>query len=337
MPAPLRFAAVGLDHGHILEHIRGLERAGVAFAGYCPNSTVPALVQKVAEGWPGVPQRRRDELLADPGIHIVCCAGVPAQRAGLALQAMRAGKDVIVDKPGVTSFEHLQALQAVVAETGRIWSVCFSERLCVPAAVAAGRLVAEGAIGSVLQTIGLGPHRKGRGRPDWFWNPEEAGGILVDIASHQIDQFLFFTGAEAAEVEASAVGNLGTPEHPAFQDFGEVLLHAPQGRGYIRVDWFTPDGLPTWGDGRLTILGTEGYIELRKYIDIAGRPGGNHLFLSNHEGTRHLDCSSEPLPYFERFVADVRARSETAMAQRHVFEVCRLALQAQAQARWLQR
>lgn len=337
MPAPLRFAAIGLDHGHIFDHIRGLSCAGAEFAGYDPNSTVPAIVQQVAQEWPAVPQRPRDELLADPRIDVICCAGVPAERAGTALQALQAGKDVVVDKPGVTSFEQLQALQAAVAETGRIWSVCFSERLCVPAAVAAGRLVAEGAIGRVLQTIGLGPHRKGRVRPAWFWDPAQAGGILVDIASHQIDQFLFFTGAEAAEVEASAVGNLGTPEHPAFQDFGELLLHAPQGRGYIRVDWFTPDGLPTWGDGRLTILGTEGFIELRKYIDIAGRPGGNHLFLSNHEGTRHIDCSAEPLPYFEQFVADVRARSETAMPQRHVFEVCRLALQAQAQARWLRR
>ena len=59
----------------------------------------------------------------------------------------------------------------------------------------------------------------------------------------------------------------------------------------IRVDWFTPDGLPTWGDGRLTILGTEGTIELRKYVDIAGRPGGDHLFLVDKKGVRHIDCS----------------------------------------------
>lgn len=332
---PLRFAAVGIDHGHIHDHIRGLLAAGCEFAAYCPDSTQPELVAQVVQAWPQVPPRPRAAILEDPTIDIVCTAAVPSRRAGIAIDAMRAGKDVIADKPGLVSFEQLEALRLAVARTGRIWSVCLSERLCVPAAAAAGRLVAEGAIGRVIQTIGLGPHRKGSGRPPWFWRMEDVGGILVDIASHQIDQFLFYTGAKTAEVVASAVGNLGTPAHPRFQDFGEVLLHAPEGRGYVRVDWFTPDGLPTWGDGRLTILGTEGYIELRKYIDIAGRPGGNHLFLSNASGTRHIDCSDEPLPYFPAFVADVRARTETAMTQAHVFEVCRLSLQAQQQARWL--
>ena len=332
---PLRFAAVGIDHGHIFDHVNGLTAAGAEFVAYCPESTLPDLVAQVAQAHPQARARSADAILDDGSIDIICTAAVPSQRAGIAVRAMQAGKDVVADKPGLTSFEQLDAVQRAVSESGRIWSVCFSERLCVPSAAAAGRLIAEGAIGRVVQTIGLGPHRKGRGRPDWFWRMEDVGGILVDIASHQIDQFLFYTGAGTAEVVASAVGNLGTPEHPAFQDFGEVLLHAPQGRGYIRVDWFTPAGLPTWGDGRLTILGTEGFIELRKYIDIAGREGGNHLFLSNAQGTVHLQCNDEPLPYFKAFVADVRARTQTAMPQAHVFEVCRLALQAQQQARCL--
>lgn len=332
---PLRFAAVGLDHGHIFDHIRGLLAAGAEFAGYCPQSSLPGIVAQVAKSWPLAPPRKRAALIEDPSIDIVCTAAVPAERAGIAIAAMRAGKDTMIDKPGVTSFEQLDAVRRTVAETGRLFSVCFSERHCVPSALKAGKLVAAGEIGRVVQTIGLGPHRKGKVRPDWFWRMADVGGILVDIASHQIDQFLFFTGATSAEVVASAVGNLGTPQHPGFEDFGEVLLHAEGARGYVRVDWFTPDGLPTWGDGRLTILGTEGFIELRKYIDIAGRPGGNHLFIANREGTRHLQCDGEPLEYFDAFCADVRARTETAMTQAHVFEVCRLSLEAQARARWL--
>ena len=99
--------------------------------------------------------------------------------------------------------------------------------------------------------------------------------------------------------------------------------------GYIRVDWFTPDGLPAWGDGRLTILGTEGYIELRKYVDIAGRPGGDHVFVADRNGTRHIDASSEPLTYFRRFLADVRDRTATAMPAGHAVTVTRLAIEAQ--------
>lgn len=329
---PLRFAAIGLDHGHIFDHIRGLLAAGAEFAGYCPDSTLPGLVQQVAQAWPQVPQRPREALFDDPTVDIVCTAAVPAQRAGIAMRAMRAGKDTMVDKPGVTDVDQLHAVRQTVAETGRMFSVCFSERHCVPSALAAARRVAAGEIGRVVQTLGLGPHRKGRVRPPWFWQMDQVGGILVDIASHQIDQFLFYTGATRAEVVTSAVGNFGTPEHPGFEDFGELLLHADGARGYVRVDWFTPDGLPTWGDGRLTLLGTEGYIELRKYIDIAGRPGGNHLFIANREGTRHVACDDEPLLYFNAFCADVRQRTETAMTQAHVFEVCRLSLQAQAQA-----
>jgi hypothetical protein len=99
--------------------------------------------------------------------------------------------------------------------------------------------------------------------------------------------------------------------------------------GYIRVDWFTPKGLPTWGDGRLTILGTEGYIELRKYIDIAGKPGTDHLFLVNHEGPRHIDCSNVERPFGRQFLDDVRNRTETAMPQERCFNAMKLALTAQ--------
>jgi len=232
----------------------------------------------------------------------------------------------------VTSFEQLHAVESAARETGRLFSICFYERLCVRSAVKAGRLVAAGEIGRVVQTIGMGPHREGTGRPDWFYDMDAVGGIIVDIASHQIDQFLFYTGSTSADVVASSIGNFDTAKYPAFQDFGEVLLRSDRGSGYIRVDWFTPDGLPCWGDGRLTILGTDGYIELRKYIDIEGREGGNHLFIANQQGTRYIHCTEEPLDYFDAFVADVRNRTETAMTQRHVFEVCRLSLEAQRMA-----
>jgi hypothetical protein len=133
----------------------------------------------------------------------------------------------------------------------------------------------------------------------------------------------------------SAVGHFGGTTGPDFQDFGEIALRSDQASGYIRVDWFTPDGLPTWGDGRLVVLGTEGTIEVRKYLDIAGRPGTDHLFLADRAGTRHIDCAGEPLTYFRRFLADVRDRTETAMPQEHAFTVSRLALEAQAQAAWI--
>jgi predicted dehydrogenase len=330
------FAAIGLDHRHVYHLIGELLAAGARCAGYWTGTSDPKVLEGVRERFP---QLRavddREALLADPAVDLVVSAAVPAQRAALAVEALRRGKDVLVDKPGVTSFEQLAAVRQAVAETGRIFSICFSERHIVPAVDVALRMVADGAIGDVVQTVGLGPHRLNRAlRPGWFFDRSQFGGILVDIASHQIDQFLVFTGATDAQVVHAAVGHHGAQTAADFQDFGEIVLQSRPGqrRGYVRVDWFTPDGLPTWGDGRLFVLGTTGSIEIRKYLDIEGRPGTNHLFVADRQGTRHIDCSAEPLRFFRDFLHDLRHRSATAMPQEHVFTVCRLALEADALA-----
>lgn len=325
---------IGIDHRHIFGMLAGMLRQGATCKGWWTQGD-PQPVAGFVERFPDIP--RVDDyrrLIDDPEIDMILIADVPARRADMAIAAMRAGKDVMADKPGCTSLTQLQALRACVAETGRIWSVNFSERFEVPATAKAAELVAEGAIGRVVQTLGMGPHRLNRAtRPNWFFDDSQYGGILTDIASHQIDQFLFFTGATDAEVVTSTVGNFANPNDLGLQDFGEMLLAGPEGqRGYIRVDWYTPDALPTWGDGRLTILGTEGYIELRKYVDVAGRDGTNHLFLVNGSRCEYIDASATPLPYFPALVSDVLNRTETAMAQDHCFKTMELALIAQSRA-----
>lgn len=332
----MRFAAIGLDHRHIYHMVGGLLEAGATCVGFDPRTSDERVLVGFRERFPSLPERSIDSLIDDPAIDLILCAAIPAERTAIAIRAIRTGKDVMVDKPGVTSFDQLAAVEQAVTETGRIFSICFSERFTVPATIVAGKLIADGAIGPVIQTIGLGPHRFNRAiRPDWFIDKRHYGGILTDIASHQIDQFLHFSGSDDAEIVASGVGHFGGPDCPDFEDFGEVLLRSDRAGAYIRVDWFTADGLPTWGDGRLTILGTEGTIELRKYVDIAGRPGTDHVFLVDRTGTRHIDASGEPLTYFRDLIADIGARTQTAASQRHTFTVCRLALEAQAKAVWL--
>ncbi|MCA0205205.1 MAG: Gfo/Idh/MocA family oxidoreductase [Proteobacteria bacterium] len=326
----LRFAAIGLDHRHIYHMVGELLAAGAVCAGYCPETSDPRVLDGFRERFPDLTQRPREALFDDPDIQIVLCAAIPVDRPAIAIRAMQAGKDVMLDKPGATSLDQVAALEQVAAETGRLLSICFSERFVVRACETASRLVAEGAIGRVIQTTCLGPHRLNRAiRPEWFFRPEAFGGILTDIASHQIDQFLHFTGADTARITAAATANRALPDVPAFRDYGDILLDSGEARGFIRVDWFTPDGLPTWGDGRLFLTGTEGTIELRKYLDPAGRPGADHLFLCDRHGMRHLDCSAEPLRYFTRFLADVRDRTDTAMPRGHALRVTRLAIEAQ--------
>jgi predicted dehydrogenase len=330
---PLKFAAIGLDHRHIYHQVGRLLDLGAVCKGYYTRDSAGPLEGFVRRFPDLVRVRDVRALLEDPEIQLIVTAAIPSGRAEIALAAMRHGKDVMVDKPGVITKAQLADLMHLQRETGRIWSVNFSERFEVKAMTRAAELVRAGAIGRVVQTVGFGPHRLNRHqRPDWFFRSAEAGGILADIGSHQIDQFLHFTGSADAEIVASAVANYANRGDPEFEDFGEILLRSERGHGYIRVDWYTPDGLSTWGDGRCTILGTEGYIELRKYVDIAGREGTDHLFLVDQKETRYVDCSDAPLPYYQRLIADAFERTETAMTQAHCFKVCELALAAQARA-----
>ena len=330
---PLKLGVIGIDHRHIFGQLDKMQLLGCTCKGWWTQGA-PEPLKGFTKRFPNIPRvANRQELLDDPEIDMILIADVPVRRADRAIDAMRAGKDVMTDKPGCTTLDQLAAIKACVSETNRIWSIDFSERFGGPPVTRAGDLSAEGRIGQGGQTVGLGPHRLNRStRPDWFFDEASYGGILGDIASHQVDQFLFFTGSTDAEIVTSSIGNFANPQDPGLQDFGEILLRSDTAQGYIRVDWYTPDGLPTWGDGRLTILGTEGYIELRKYVDVAGRDGTDHLFLVNGDTCEHIDASNAPLPYFERLISDVNNRTETAMKQTHCFKVTELALTAQAQA-----
>jgi len=331
-PPRLRFAVIGVNHDHISSQTRAVLRGGGELVSVYAKE--PALAAAFVKNFPQAKlARSENEILDDTAIQLVLSAAIPDERAPLGIRVMQHGKDYMSDKPGITTLEQLAEVRRVQAQTRRIYSIMYSERLENRATVRAGELVKAGAIGRVVQTIGLGPHRMNpKSRPAWFFDKPRYGGILCDIGSHQGDQFLFFTASTRADVVASQVANVHNQEHPTFEDFGDVTLRGDRGLGYIRVDWFTPDGLSTWGDARLTVLGTDGYIEVRKNVDIAGRPGESHLFLVDQKETRYIDCSNVALPYGEQLVSDVINRTETAMTQQHCFLATELMLNAQKQA-----
>jgi predicted dehydrogenase len=331
----IRFAAIGLNHGHINGQVEAVTRGGGTLVSFYAKE--PDLAAAFSKRFPEAKLAgSAREIYEDASIQLIVSAAIPNERAGIAIEAMKHGKDVMLDKPGMTTLDQLSDVRRAQAETRRIVSILYSERHENKGTVKAGELVKAGAVGRVIQTVGFGPHRiNPKTRPPWFWERERYGGILCDIASHQFDQFLFFTGSMKAEIIASQVGNVNHPDHPGLEDFGDVMLRGDGGSGYIRVDWFTPDGLNTWGDGRLTVLGTDGYIEVRKNVDIAGRSGGSHLFLVDQKETRYVDCSDVALPYGKRLVDDILNRTETAMPQAHAFLAQELALIAQKNARRL--
>ena len=293
----------------------------------------PELVAAFTKRYPQAKAARSEqEILDDRSIQLVLSAAIPNERAPLGIRVMQAGKDYMADKPGVTSLAQLADLRRAQAETRRIYSILYGGRLESPAVQRAVELVEAGAIGRVVQTLGTGPHRIGANRPDWFWKKTQFGGVIGDLGTHQADYFLTFTKSTRAEVVASQVGNLHHPDRPEFEDFGDALLRSPSGTGYFRVDWFTPGGVASFGDSRLTIMGTDGYIEVRPQLDLAGRPGGGHLFLVDQKETRYIDARSTPLSYGARLLDDVANRTETAMSQAHTFLAAQLVLEAQARA-----
>jgi predicted dehydrogenase len=329
----IRFGVIGLDHTHIYSMTDAMIRGGGTPAAFFASDPAQIATFRKRYG-SGVPlAQSEDAILDDTSIQLIVAAPIPDLRAPLGIRAMRAGKDVLADKPGVTTLEQLAEVRRVSRETGRKFAILYSERLEVRAAVHAGELVRHGRIGRVIQTMNLAPHRvSAPTRPDWFWDKARYGGILTDIGSHQADQFLFYTGSTRAQVVAAQTGNLHWPDRPGFEDFGDMMLTGNGGTGYVRVDWFTPEGLPAWGDGRLFLLGTEGYIELRKYVDVAGRPGGNHLIVADRKGVEYIDCSKVHLPFGAQFVTDVVERSSLAQDQEQALLAAELVLTAQKNA-----
>ena len=337
---PVRFGVCGMSHDHIYGMVEAMIRGG--------GELVSVYASEPERGdafMKRFPQAKRvtteDAVLDDPSLLLVLSSAIPNERAPIGIRAMRKGKNYLSDKPGITTLEQLAEVRRTVQETGKIFAIMYSELLEVKAAIQAGYMVKAGAIGKVIQTINIAPHQinqragdagGGTGRPEWFWHPEQYGGILTDIGSHQVDQFLFYTGCTQAEVVASQVANVRHPDHPEFQDFGDMMLRGNHGFGYVRLDWFTPRGLGTWGDGRLFILGTDGYIELRKYADIAGRKGGNHLFIVDKTSARYLDCNNVVLPFGPQFIADVANGTHVAQDQTQCLLAAELVIRAQKMA-----
>ncbi len=332
-PGEFMFAAVGLDHAHVGGMTNGLLEAGGTLKYiYDPD---PKKMDRYKKLFPQAAlARSEEEVLEDPEVHLVASACITSERCALGLRVMDAGKDYFTDKAPLTTLEQLEAARKKVEQTGKKYAVYYSERIHNEEAVFAGELIEQGAIGKVIQTIGMGPHRlSAASRPEWFFIKKKYGGILCDIGSHQIEQFLFYTGASDATVVRSQIANYAHPQYPQLDDFGDCMLVADNGAsGYFRVDWFTPDGLSNWGDGRTFILGTEGFIELRKNMNL-GENSGSRVLLANHKEETSFDVRGKAgYPFFGQLILDCLNRTETAMTQEHAFKAAELCVKAQLMA-----
>jgi len=328
-----RIALVGADHNHLYEIIDRLVKAGASAVAH----TAEGQFVEHYSGWQASSAEASiDDILADDTIDLIVTAAIPNRRASIALAAIEAGKHVISDKPGLTTTDQLDAVRAAIAgRPGRPWTVLFTERFENRAINEAVRLAKSGAVGTVVHVVGAGPHTMwAKRRPDWFWDPDATGGILVDVGSHQVDQFMSITGAVAADVSivSSMVGNVASADHPAMQDIGSMTLAAGAVVGDHRLDYLTARGLGTWGDCRLMIVGTEGTIEARANVDVAGADGAEHLIVVDADGTRRVDISGVVVDWAEHALADLADGGERLMTQQHAIDVTDVCLRAQAAA-----
>ncbi|MDL2229095.1 Gfo/Idh/MocA family oxidoreductase [Treponema sp. OttesenSCG-928-L16] len=333
-PGEFYFSVIGLDHGHIYGMTNGLLESGAEAAlVYDPD---PEKLASFIERYPAFRRARsEEEVIDDRNASLIASAIRPDKRAALGIRVMSSGKDYFSDKPGMLSLEETEAVGRCCAKTGRRYFIYFSERIHVEGAVCAEQLIREGAIGPVIHMDILAPHRMNPPeRPDWFYDQRLSGGIITDLGSHQIEQFLTFASAESAVIQSSRIANYHIPRHPDFRDFGDCTLTADNGATcYFRVDWFTPPGLGAWGDGRAFIIGTDGYIEIRKYIDIAFSGEGDHVYLVDKDGERRIEARGKyGFKFFPALIRDCIDRTETAMTQRHAIEAMRLAIEAQQRA-----
>lgn len=328
------FAIAYMDHGHIFGMANGLIEAGGTLKYIWDRDKEK--IKKALEMYPeAAAVDSFEEILDDREVMLVASAAITNERGAIGCKVLRSGKDYFTDKAPFTTLEQIEEAKCAIKETGKKYTVYFSERLHVEAAVHAGDLIKDGAIGDVIQVMGIGPHRlNAKDRPDWFFNKKQYGGILCDIGSHQIEQFLFYGNVKEARVTRAQIGNFNHPEYPELDDFGDCMLLGDNGvTNYFRVDWFTPDGLGTWGDGRMFILGTKGFIELRKYIDIGKSKVGNNIFLSNNEVETYINVEGRiGFPFFGKLILDCLNRTERAMTQEHIFKASELCIKAQMMA-----
>ncbi len=333
------FSAAFANSRHVMLQIRTLIAGGGTFLSYYEPDD--ALAVQIANAWPHAKRTSSfEEILADSHVDMVTTSAIPNKRADIAVRAMRSGKDVLIDKAPCLTLNELEMLMEMQAQTKRIYAVFFSEHYANPATVEALRMVRSGSIGKLVHFSASAPHRLDAGiRQPWFFDEAQNGGILADIGSHQFEQFLSATGSNSAVIDWSRVSNLTHPELQGFSTMGEVCMHAGDVHGYFRVDWLSPEGLPSrnddgfvWGDGRLVLTGTSGTIEVRKNIDVAGRPDGNHLILVTGSDIQYIDCKQAITSFGGDLISDVIERPDRAVIQSRCFASIRLSLEAQAKA-----
>ena len=329
---PFCFGVTGLNHTHINPMCTGLIEAGATLTHVYEQDE--KLLEAFLKKHPTVSVcKSLDELLSIPTLELIATAAIPSDRSKIEILSMKAGKDVFTDKAPFLTKEELSEVKRTSLETGRKLFVYYGEFMHNEAAIFAKQLIDRDIIGKVAHIDIFAPHRLNAPyRPGWFFERDKTSGILTDIGSHQFQQFLEYAGTNRATLNSARVANYFSPEYEGFDDFGDATLTADNGiTGYVRIDWMSPKGINTWGDGRVIILGSKGYIELRKNCNIGTEAViTNSVYVCTEDGVFTESVSGKVgYPFFTNLMKDVRNRTYTAMNEEQVYNAIELAITAQ--------
>lgn len=215
-----------------------------------------------------------EELLDEPSIRTVIIAVPNNFHKELSIKALRAGKNVICEKPVMMCAAELEEVIAVAKETGRQFTVHQNRRWdrdfrIVKKAIEDGTLGKPFYIESRVQGS--------KGIPgDWRCVKEAGGGMLLDWGVHLIDQIMWLVKSPVKEVYA----HLLSVKFPEVDDNFKLLLRFENGlSALVEVDTYTFINLPRWhvsGDaGTLQIddFGCEGKIVRAKTSEMHWEAG----------------------------------------------------------------
>jgi predicted dehydrogenase len=256
MTAPLPIAIIGAAHSH-LDYVLDEVAAGGAARIVAVVEHDPARLASLRQrtGAPGYADHQA--MLRE---HRIAAAAVVTEfgdRARIVADLAAQGILSIVDKPLAVRMADLDAV--TTALRGRDLVALMLEKRFYPVTLALRELVAAGRIGQIVAIHATGPHKlRPAGRPAWLFDQASYGGILADLAVHDIDLALLLCGAGSGQV-SGWISPLAAPGTAAFAGFGRALVSCDGGPQIaIEVDWLQPDASPRHGDYAMRVTGTHG-------------------------------------------------------------------------------
>jgi predicted dehydrogenase len=251
-------AIIGVAHPHVeyvLEELKRSDRKDYTLLGVQDSDVELAHHYAAPFGAPVFAQV--NEILAErPDVAVI--AGRYAERGTEAAAALRAGAHIIADKPLCTSLEQLNEVEQAVRVSGRSVTLLLEKR-GYPETLAAHEFIQTGGLGEIVGITSVGPHKLNPNtRPEWFFRRDEYGGIIGDLAVHDLDTALLFAPAQSAQVR----GWVRAVAPNGFAHYGVASVITPTTVISAEVSWLTPQASDVHGDYRMRVVGTRGTLEI---------------------------------------------------------------------------